>query len=268
LSSQIIKDYNFIGKESIPTVSRDSIMAAGNYEEPELPRFLDVLPNSRRTHVSRSNKVITDAEVTSHKGKISHNNLHQSEIVISAVPEKSPVEKLKEEYELRLKKENQDAYLRGLAEGRKQGVAEWTPQSQRISNALEKAMSALSQRNESNLQAMEKSIGDLAMFLAQKIVGEAVSRVPEVIKENIDKCLKLLAGSGNVAIKINPADYDIVKAYLPSLLTRHEGKFTFLIEPAQNISPGGCFLELDGSLVDGRIETQLENIRQHIQLLS
>jgi flagellar assembly protein FliH len=268
LSSNIIKDYNFIGNEDLPIVTHLGILAAGKFEEPELPVFWEDKRDMQNLLHNRSGNAISAPGLAGSRQKhdlVAGQNKNARTAVVS---EKSSFEKLKEEYEHRLKKENQEAYLRGLTEGRNQGIAEWTPQSQRISGALEKAMAALSQRNESNLQALEKSIGDLAVFLAEKIVGEAISRIPDVIKENVDKCLKLLAGSGSVMIKINPADYDVIKAYLPSLMQRHEGKFTFHLEPAQNISPGGCFLELDGSLIDGRIETQLENIKQHIQILS
>jgi flagellar biosynthesis/type III secretory pathway protein FliH len=268
LSSNIIRDYNFIGKDDLPIVTHLGILAAGEFDEPDLPVFWEDKRDMQNLLNNRSGITVSDPELPNSRQKYDLASGQHKKAKTVIIPEKSPLDKLKEDYEHRLKKENQEAYLRGLAEGRNQGIAEWTPQSQRISGALEKAMAALSQRNESNLQALEKSIGDLAVFLAEKIIGEAISRIPDVIKENVDKCLKLLAGSGNVIIKINPADYEVIKAYLPSLMQRYEGKFNFHLEPAQNISPGGCFLELDGSLVDGRIETQLENIKQHIQILS
>jgi flagellar assembly protein FliH len=266
LSNNIIRDYNFIGEENLPRIDRQNILAVGNFDEPELPVFRVENHNARHSSKQSLDTRFENAQSLNHDSKTAHN--HPGKAKHTAAPEKSPLEKLTEEYEQRLKKENQEAFLRGLSEGRNQGIAEWTPQSQRIGQALEKAMAALSQRNESNIQALEKSIGDLSMFLAEKIVGEAISRIPEVVKENLNKCLKLLAGSGKVTIKINPSDYEVIKAYIPSLLNRNEGKFSFNLEPAQNISQGGCFVELDGSMVDGRIETQLENIRQHIQILS
>jgi len=268
LSSHIIKEYSYMGGAETPVVSRARIITDGDFEEPDLPIFrlgdeaigdtpeglfrkpssLPIAPRFRKNHP---------------KNEVADKNNQPP-----PAPEVDPLEKLREEYEQKLRRENQESYLRGLEEGRKQGIAEWTPQAQRIRQALEKAMAALSQRFETNIGALEKSIGDLAVFLAEKIVGEAVNRIPDVVKENVEKCLKLLAGAGNVIIKINPADYDVIKAHLPSLLQRFEGKFTFHLEPSQNISPGGCVLELDGSIVDGRIETQLENIKQHMKILS
>lgn len=268
MSKNIIKDYSYVGERSTPSVSRLSIFVNGDFDEPDLPifRFGDEDIGDTPEGLFRKPSSLP----ISAKPGIKHNkgNVGGHHNKPPVVVEIDPLEKLKEEYERRLKHENQESYLRGLNEGRKQGTAEWTPQAQRISQALEKAMAALSQRYETNLQALEKSIGDLSIFLAEKIVGEAVNRFSDVVKENVEKCLRLLAGSGNVIIKINPGDYEVIKSNLPSLLQRYEGKFSFHLEPAQNISPGGCALELDGSLVDGRIESQLENIKQHIKLLS
>lgn len=267
-SSNIIKDYNYVGESETPRVSRLAIFVDGDFDEPNLPIFRlgdeatgdtpeglfrkpSSLPNSTKPGIHHPN------------GNISNHHTKPP-----TIPEIDPIEKLKDEYERKLKRENQESYLRGLSEGRKQGVAEWTPQAQRISQALEKAMAALSKRYETNLEALEKSIGDLSVFLAEKIVGEAVNNIPDIVKGNVEKCLKLLAGAGNVVVKINPGDYEVIKAHMPSLLQRYEGKFAFHLEPMQNISPGGCVLELDGSLIDGRIEAQLENIKQHIKILS
>lgn len=268
MSNSIIKEYNYVGERNTPAISRQSIFVNGDFDEPNLPIFRlgDEAIGDTPEGLFRKPSSLP----VSPKPGIQHNKSgvgrHHDDPPV--VPEIDPLEKLKDEYERKLKHENQESYLRGLNEGRKQGVAEWTPQAQRISQALEKAMAALSQRYETNIQGLEKSISDLSIFLAEKIVGEAVNRFPDVVKENVEKCLKLLAGSGNVTIKINPGDYEVIKSNLPSLLQQYEGKFTFHLEPAQNISPGGCVLELDRSLVDGRIETQLENIKQHIKLLS
>jgi flagellar biosynthesis/type III secretory pathway protein FliH len=269
LSNNIIKEYNYLGKDEKPYIARPKIFTDGNFDEPSLPVFSQTRNDFSNRFGENPGSGNAAGELISSGGssKLSaHRKLH-GDPKPSIIPDLNPIEKLKNEYEHRLKRENQESYLRGLNEGRNQGRAEWAPQSQRISQAMEKAMTALSSRFETHLQTIELSVADLAVFLAEKIVGEAISRIPDVVKENVDKCLKLLAGSGNVIIKISPADYDVIKAQLPSLMQRYEGKFTFCLEPAQNISPGGCFLELDGSLVDGRIETQLNNIKQHIQIL-
>jgi flagellar assembly protein FliH len=109
---------------------------------------------------------------------------------------------------------------------------------------------------------------DLSVHLAEKIVSEAATNMPEVVKANVDKCINLLAGSGEVVVKINPADYEIVKAYLPSLEHKFEGKFSFSLKPDQNMTSGGCLIEMNGSVIDGRIETQLAKIKQQMMLLS
>lgn len=269
MSKSVIKEYNYVGKDERPYVSPLKIFTAGDFDEPSFPVFRQSrndVPDEPGGQSNLGNPARGLVGSDTNSRLQTHRKLHGDHRP-KAVPELSPIDKLKTEYEQRSKKENQESYIRGLTEGRKQGLAEWAPQSQRISQALEKAMAGLSSRFETHLQTIEISVADLSVFLAEKIVGEAVARFPDVVKENVDKCLKLLAGSGNVIIKINPADYDVIKAHLPSLMQRHEGKFTFCLEPAQNISSGGCFLELDGSLVDGRIETQLNNIKQQIQIL-
>jgi len=176
--------------------------------------------------------------------------------------------KLKSDYDTRLVEETEKAYQKGLLEGKTQGLNDGLAQINRLSGMMASIKAELEEKSAVYFEELEQVMIDFSTFLTQKIIDDAAGKIPEVIKSNVRQCTGMLTGSGKVLININPEDYQQVQAFLPELSNQNEGKYEFIVEPKDNISRGGCTLELNGSVIDGRIETQIENLRTSIAMLS
>ncbi len=170
--------------------------------------------------------------------------------------------------ESKLKTETDKAYNLGYQKGKTEGLAEANNRAEQVTRLINNVLTEFDKSSAKFFEEIEKVAIDMSVHLAEKIIGEAVTMVPDIIKTNVDKCINLLAGAGTVQIKINPTDYETIKAYLPNMNKKFDGKYTFVLEPDQNINRGGCLVEFEGSVIDGRIETQLEKIKQHMELLN
>jgi len=163
--------------------------------------------------------------------------------------------------------EKKAAHAAGFQEGRTQGLAEAFARVEKIKTTVEKMMGEMNNSSKRFFEEFETTLTDLSLHLAAKIIGEAAYMMPEVVRANVEKCVSLLAGAGNVTIKINPGDYEVIKELLPNLERKFDGHFSYIIEPDQKISRGGCLIEMDGSVIDGRIETQFLKLKEEMQQL-
>ncbi|MCD6161893.1 MAG: hypothetical protein J7K40_05705 [candidate division Zixibacteria bacterium] len=194
-------------------------------------------------------------------------NIGDSKANLNNANRRSIEDVLKKEHEARLKKETEKSYKIGFRDGHKNGLDEAGSKTDQINRVLNTITEELNEKSQNFFNEVEDIVMDLSVHLAKKIIFGAVDMVPDIVKANVENCVKLLAGAGQVIIKINPADYDIIKEYIPGLDQKHEGKFSFVIEPDNSITRGGCLIELNGSVVDGRIETQFEKLKQHMEML-
>jgi len=271
LFNHIIKNYKYSGGKSPDIKPRLKVFQSGQFPSFALPEFgVKKRKRPTRDHSADRGAASPAARMKNAAGTSDCDTRGdiRSNVNSASYEDEKMLSELRSEFEIKLQQETKLAFNRGVHDGRQQGIAEWTPQAQRISQALDRAIAEINRHFKSFFDEIEHSVTDLSLFLAEKIIGEAAARVPDAVKANVDKCLALLAGSGKVTIKISPSDYDIIKAHLPELGQVYEGKFSFSIEPDQSITMGGCLVDLNGSLVDGRIETQIANIVQHVKMLS
>ena len=187
------------------------------------------------------------------------------------IPEKeihSIEERVRAEMEAKMISEKQVSYNEGIQAGKNAGKAENAAEIQRLAQLFTAIKTDFDSAAVKFFEEIEKIAMDMSVHLARKIIGDAVSSVPDIIKTNVDKCVNLLAGSGTVQIKINPNDYDIIKMYIPDLESKFEGKFSFILEPDNKIDRGGCLIDFEGSTIDGRIETQVDKIQKQMEMIT
>jgi len=281
LFKRLIKKYKYIDKESPIHSHPERIIKSGNYSALDFAQFDPTAKISQKKKIesqsARSSRVNTPG-VESDPGLSSNTSsqITPSDSVLSHdYPQKpqtglnrTTAEEITKTFESRLKSEVEKAYNQGYQEGKVSGLAEMNSRAEQITQLINNVLTEFDKSSAKFFEEIERVAIDMSVHLAEKIIGEAVTMVPDIIKTNVDKCINLLAGAGTVEIKINPIDYETVKAYLPSMDKKFDNRYTFVLEPDQNISRGGCLVEFEGSVIDGRVETQLEKIKQHMELLN
>ena len=264
--SKLIKRYKYIGGFKAETVRPEKIVKKGRFQVAELPDFKR--PSGAAQKKKREcNPVPADGSVNDCASSI---NSPSNNSTIIEYRYGDPV--LSSNQEARtddvIESAKKAAHAAGFQEGRSQGLAEVSARVEKIKSITDKMMGELNASSKNFFDEFEKTLTDLSLHLAARIIGEAAYTLPEVVRSNVEKCLGLLAGAGNVIIKINPGDYEVIKELLPNLERKFDGHFSYMIEPDQKISRGGCLIEMDGSVIDGRIETQFHKLKEEMQQLT
>ena len=282
MSKRVIKKYNYIG-DGVESISRDSnVIKGGDFMPPEFEQFDPFL-----ARIQKKNETTPAIKNAPLKTAVTNNRTIPSNLprqVVSqhkavngtaanshviAVDDRQTIEsELQASFTQQLNDAKKQAYDSGFREGKNNGVNE----AKKLQNQALQIFTGMKSELEKQRDDFFEEIGhvaiDMSVHLAKKIIGDAVTMMPEIIKTNVDKCVELLAGSGTVQIKINPADYDILKSYLPELEQKQEGKYSFVLEPDNRIERGGCLIAFEGSTIDGRIETQIEKLKQQMEMLT
>jgi len=168
--------------------------------------------------------------------------------------------------EEKLRQEIKQAHDSGLNEGKVIGYGEAIGQITRLEKILNDIKEDIEARHSSELERLGEYLGQAASILAVSIIGEtALEYSGEILQQNLRRCLNLLKGSGKASIKINPLDYEFIKENTQILDNSDKGAYSFEFEPDASISPGGCYIETDNGAVDGRLESQIETLKNHFR---
>ncbi len=279
--SKLIKKYKYIDKETVRYVPQPKVLKNADCDNAEYAQFYKEDPEYKAERSQSRDAKSDDIAVKNDssnpadkKGEEQQANFDTEPVNtpdISAIineQKKAIEQQLKSEYEARIKSEKQISYNEGMQEGKKAGKAENATEINNLRQLVTSLQTEFREAASKFFDEVEKLTMDMSVYLAKKIIGDAVAEVPDIVRTNVDKCVKLLAGSGVVQIKINPNDYDTIKSYVPELEQQSEEKFTFILEPDNKIERGGCMVEFEGSSIDGRIQTQIEKIQKQMEMIT
>lgn len=143
----------------------------------------------------------------------------------------------------------------GIEEGKKLG------QSEQIGNSVAAVSALLSQvrRDARNV------IIDLSMEIAERILRKEIEQDPGWVLENAKATLDHQIPNGAIKLRLSPQDHERILALkpAPSWVGRSDGNLTLVAD--SNLQPGDCVLESERSRVDGRINNQLEQLREALR---
>lgn len=147
--------------------------------------------------------------------------------------------------------------------GRQQGLQEGYESVQKALTALEKMAQKLVASEKAFLLNAEKHAVTLAVAVAKRILGREVQSDRQIVVHIIREALKQVADKTRIVIKVNPLELDNVLAHRKELQTmdKHFPELEFI--PDDKISPGACLIETRTGSIDGRLESQLEEIERN-----
>lgn len=157
-------------------------------------------------------------------------------------------------------------YAEGLAQGGAQAsAADGANAGHRDEDGLrelaERTCDRLSAARESLMAAARRDVLDIAIRLAERIVGRVAATDVEAARDNLAKALEL-ASPGAACVYVNPAQLDRLRDGCGDLLDAlgRGGDVRFTADP--DVSPGGVRVEAGEGEIDATIETQLDNIAE------
>lgn len=153
----------------------------------------------------------------------------------------------------------QAAREEGLAQGREEGKQELLVAAAALAEGVE-GLIRLERRLVSDLAP---NIVRLALEIAEKLVGKAVTEDPEIVASVLERAKKDIPESRCSRIWLHPEDYRLLQEVRPDLLENMNGEKLQVIS-SDEIGRGGCRVETDMGTVDATLRTQLEEVRDQL----
>ncbi len=197
---------------------------------------------------------------------INRPRLIDTKIRVGSVDEKSRESMVPESQYRELEKKVdalvQDAYHRGLQEGKQggynQGLSEGKAAAQQVIDQIQPILTEINQTKNQIYISAEKDILELAMAIAGKLVGDLALNHRELVLDTIKKSLPLLLEKSKLTIKVSPQQEDFIKEQFDDILEMDSDLKEITIEADRRINRGGCVLETSSGRIDARIDKQLE----------
>ena len=150
----------------------------------------------------------------------------------------------------------QRAREEGLAEGLAEARALVAPALEAVAEA-ERQIRA---REEDFLRAAERSAVELALAIAEKIVGAAVSARAETVLDVVGGAILRTTARHRLVIEVNPEDLELVSESAEGLAARLGGYQRLDVVAERRLERGGCIVRTEEGEIDARIGSQLERL--------
>jgi flagellar assembly protein FliH len=154
-----------------------------------------------------------------------------------------------------------EAHEQGLREGREEALAALTPGLE----ALAQAVDAVKADQHARADRLEAHAVDLALFLAEKVIGGAIAVNPELVVEAVRGALRAIVDRERVTILVHPEDLALVRDAMDGVLATLGGIEHCEVQAERRVSRGGAVVRTPDGDVDARVETKLQRAREVVE---
>jgi flagellar assembly protein FliH len=157
----------------------------------------------------------------------------------------------------------EEAYARGLEEGRKQAEADKHSALEEASRNLARSIAALESTQQQLVDAAEQALAELALAIAERLVRQQINAAPALLLKVIDDALRTAPQAGTIRLALHPVDLSVAEPELRARGTERGAKDRRLeLVPNPALERGDLVVTTELGTIDGRIRSQIERIRQ------
>jgi flagellar assembly protein FliH len=153
------------------------------------------------------------------------------------------------------------AWAQGEAEGRQAGLAQALEAARPALEALGNALVDLDGLRAEVVDKLERDAVELALALADQIVGGALELAPERVVDIVRGALRRLNDRQQVTVLVNPDDIDLVGACVDGLRAELGGIEHLAVQADRRIIRGGAVVRTQEGEIDAQVATQLARAR-------
>lgn len=165
-----------------------------------------------------------------------------------------------QEKELLVNAASEDGYKAGLEEGKRQGYLEY----QELLKDARQIIQAAKDDYHAYLETSEKTILDLSITIAKKILGTKIEESGDYFISLVKKAVKEVKEFQNVQIHVHPTHYASLLTKKDELLSVFSHDTNLFIYPDSDLLEGNCLIESPYGRIDASIDTQLSEIKQKL----
>lgn len=178
--------------------------------------------------------------------------------------EKSPEELRFRELQEQSKKEKAEAYQSGLANGHSDGLREGRAEADQVRAGLADAIKELANYKSTLFLQSKQALLDMVFAMADKVVAARVETEEAVVLQTIKNCVDEILDSSRIKIRVNPQQVQFVKDNIDLLKQHDDSILQVSVDSDSRVTSGGCVIETDSGSADGRIESQLEFLKNEL----
>lgn len=135
--------------------------------------------------------------------------------------------------------------------------------------ALEEEKEELHRQYDELMLEAESKLIDILSDVYEKLIGISFQGDKEVLLYVISNALKGIDGSHSFTVRVSPDEYETIRQKQAVLENCIQGKDSYLEILSDNLlQPGGCSIETEKGIYDCSIDTQLNEIKKRLVLLS
>jgi flagellar assembly protein FliH len=149
-------------------------------------------------------------------------------------------------------------YEEGLARGREDARAQ-AGQALATVHAAERALCEL---RDDYLARAEAAAVELALQIAEKVIGAAVAADPQAVLDVVSGALLRTTDRDHLVLEVNPDDFELVRDAASELAARQGGIRRMEVVSERRVDRGGCVVRTEEGEIDARIGAQIERVRQ------
>lgn len=155
-----------------------------------------------------------------------------------------------------------EAYDKGFSQGEKDGFELGRKKAEKLVSRVERLLEALSGLKQELARAHEREILAVVFAVAEKIVQGHALQDEDLVRRTALAALHRAADRSEISLRVNPEEVQFIESVKPGLLAEFKELKRLTVTPDSSVTRGGCMLESPCGDVDGRIETQLDEIRR------
>jgi len=149
----------------------------------------------------------------------------------------------------------------GLQEGRDEALAALTPGLEALAQAAE----AVQADQYARAERLEAHAVDLALFLAEKVIGGALAVQPERVVEAVRGALRGIVERERVTVLVHPEDLELVRDAMDDVRASLGGIEHCEVQAERRVSRGGAVVRTPEGDVDARVEIKLQRAREVVE---
>lgn len=173
-------------------------------------------------------------------------------------------EALEAEIRGRVETIEQEAQAKGLEAGREKGYQEGRGEIERLTENLQRIISAAIERRNLIIEEAETQVINLVLLIAKKVIKVISENQKNVVINNVVQALRKLKSRGEVVIRVNLADLELASAHIADFMKMVENVKSISVLEDSSVDRGGCIIETDFGQIDARISSQLSEIEERI----
>ena len=159
----------------------------------------------------------------------------------------------------------EEARARGRDEGYRAGLEEAQRKLEPAEASLAQTGRDLARLRDEAIPALERDAAELALRVAEKVVGGALAVQPERVTDVVRGALRAMVDRERVIVQVHPDDLDLVRESAAELAGALGGIERLEVQAERRVAPGGAVVRTALGALDATIETKIERAREIVE---